>query len=145
MFEAAFTAIDRVLWKEEGCNTELDYTEQASWLLFLKYLDALEHDKDTEAVLNGKKYTYILDAQYRWEVWAAPKDKEGKIDHNKAQTGDDLRRFVDEKLFPYLSGFKQKATGPNTIQYKIGEIFSEIDNKIKSGYGNPPIFNGRLK
>jgi len=134
MFDAAFNAIDRVLWKEEGCNTELDYTEQASWLLFLKYLDALEHDKDTEAVLNGKKYTYILDAQYRWEAWAAPKDKEGKIDHNKAKTGDDLRRFVDEKLFPYLSGFKQKATGPNTIEYKIGEIFSEIDNKIKSGY-----------
>ena len=27
-----------MLWKEAGCTTELDYTEQTSWLLFLKYL-----------------------------------------------------------------------------------------------------------
>ena len=74
MFEATFNAIDRVLWKEEGCNTELDYTEQASWLLFLKYLDSLEQDKATEAVLNGKKYNFILDSHYRWDTWAAPKN-----------------------------------------------------------------------
>jgi type I restriction enzyme M protein len=67
-------------------------------------------------------------------VWAAPKDKDGRIDHNKAQTGDDLRDFVNNKLIPYLHGFKQKASGPNTIEYKIGEIFSEIKNKIQSGY-----------
>ena len=46
----------------------------------------------------------------------------------------DLRDFVDRKLFPYLHGFKLKATGPNTIEYKIGEIFGEIKNKIHSGY-----------
>ena len=66
--------------------------------------------------------------------WAAPKGKDGKIDHNKAMTGDDLRDFVNQKLFPYLHGFKQKASGPNTIEYKIGEIFGEIKNKIQSGY-----------
>jgi type I restriction enzyme M protein len=33
-----------------------------------------------------------------------------------------------------LHGFKQKASGPNTIEYKIGEIFGEIKNKIQSGY-----------
>ena len=48
--------------------------------------------------------------------------------------GDDLRDFVNDKLFPYLHGFKQKASGPNTIEYKIGEIFGEIKNKIQSGY-----------
>ena len=134
MFEQAFKNIDDVLWKEAGCTTELDYTEQTSWLLFLKYLDDLELDKNTEAELDGKKYIYILDKPYRWESWAAPKDKEGKLDHNKALTGDDLRDFVDGKLFPYLKKFKQKATGPNTIEYKIGEIFGEIENKIHSGY-----------
>ncbi len=87
-----------------------------------------------EAELEGKKYTYILDEPYRWESWAAPKDKDGKLDHNKALTGDDLRDFVDRKLFPYLHGFKQKASGPNTLEYKIGEIFAEIKNKIHSGY-----------
>ncbi len=134
MFEQAFKNIDDVLWKEDGCTTELDYTEQTSWLLFLKYLDGLEQDKATEAALNGKKYSYILDKPYRWETWAAPKSKDGKLDHNKAMTGDDLCDFVNQKLFPHLHGFKQQASGPNTIEYKIGEIFGEIKNKIQSGY-----------
>jgi type I restriction enzyme M protein len=42
MFEQTFKNIDDVLWKEAGCATELDYTEQTSWILFLKYLDDLE-------------------------------------------------------------------------------------------------------
>ncbi len=134
MFEQAFKNIDDALWKESGCTTELDYTEQTSWLLFLKYLDGLGQDKAAEAMLEGKGYTYILDAPYRWESWAAPKDADGKLDHNTAMTGDDLVDFVDRKLFPYLHGFKQRATGPNTIEYKIGEVFGEIKNKIRSGY-----------
>jgi type I restriction enzyme M protein len=134
MFEQAFKNIDDVLWKEAGCTTELDYAEQTSWLLFLKYLDGLELDKADEAALHGKKYAFILDTPFRWESWAAPKDAAGKIDHNHALAGDDLRDFVNQKLFPYLHGFKQKASGPNTIEYKIGEIFGEIKNKIQSGY-----------
>ena len=134
MFEQAFKNIDDVLWKEAGCGSELDYAEQTSWLLFLKYLDGLEQDKSMEAELDGTAYTFILDEPYRWESWAAPKTSDGKLDHNKAVTGDDLRDFVDRKLFPYLHAFKQKASGPNTIEYKIGEIFGEIKNKIHSGY-----------
>jgi type I restriction enzyme M protein len=133
-FEQAFRNIDDVLRKEAGCTTELDYTEQSSWLLFLKYLDGLEQDRATDAELNGKKYSYILDKEYRWESWAAPKNKDGKIDFNVALTGDDLTDFVTQKLFPNLQGFKQRASGPNTIEYKIGEIFGEIKNKIQSGY-----------
>src|SRR5713226_3160236 len=87
-----------------------------------------------EAELEGKNYTYLLDKPYRWENWATPKGKDGKLDHNAAMTGDDLRDFVNNKLFSYLSGFKQRATGSDTIEYKIGEIFSEIKNKIQSGY-----------
>jgi type I restriction enzyme M protein len=134
MFEQAFKNIDDVLWKEAGCTTELDYTEQTSWLLFLKYLDGLEQDKAMEAAFEGRNYSFILDEPYRWESWAVPKDADGKPDHNQAQTGDDLRDFVDRKLFPYLHGFKQRASGPNTIEYKIGEIFGEIKNRIHSGY-----------
>jgi type I restriction enzyme M protein len=134
MFEQAFKNIDDVLWKEAGCTTELDYTEQTSWLLFLKYLDGLEQDKADEAKLSGKRYSFILDKDFRWESWAAPKGKDGEIDHNAAKTGDDLVEFIDKKLFPYLVAFKRKAEGPDTIEYKIGEIFAEIKNKITSGY-----------
>jgi type I restriction enzyme M protein len=104
----------------------------------LKYLDALEADKATEAVLEGRDYPFILSEPYRWSAWAAPKmsgqGADGKIDHNAALTGDDLKAFVNAKLFPYLAGFKQRASGPQTIEYKIGEVFSEITNKIQSGY-----------
>ena len=136
MFEQAFDAIDTALRSEAGCATELDYTEQTSWLLFLKYLDGLEQDKSTEAELEGKRYTNLLEKPYRWETWAAPKAKDGSggLDHNKALTGDDLIDFVNGKLFPYLQKFKGKASGPNTIEYKIGEIFGEIKNRITSGY-----------
>jgi type I restriction enzyme M protein len=49
---------------------------------------------------------------------------------------------VNQRLFPYLKGFKQRASGPNTIEYKIGEIFSELSNKISSGYNLREIIDG---
>ena len=134
MFEQAFKSIDDVLRKEAGCTTELDYTEQTSWLLFLKYLDGFEQDRADQAALEGKEHSPLLLPPYHWERWAAPKGKDGKLDHNKAKTGDDLRDFVNGRLFPYLHGFKQRASGPDTIEYKIGQIFGELKNKISSGY-----------
>jgi type I restriction enzyme M protein len=134
MFEQTFKNIDDILHKDAGCTSELDYTEQSSWLLFLKYLDALEEDKASEAELEGKAYSYILPEVFRWGSWAAPKTPDGKINHNAAMTGDDLRAFVNDRLFVYLAGFKARASGPNTIEYKIGEIFGEIQNRIQSGY-----------
>lgn len=134
MFEQTFKNIDDVLWKEAGCATELDYTEQTSWILFLKYLDDLERANEQKAELEGKTYQPIIDAKHRWSVWAAPKKKDGSFDHDKAKTGDDLIAYVDDKLFPYLKGFRSRAEGANTVEYKIGEIFSEIENKFRSGY-----------
>ena len=134
MFEQAFKNIDDILRKEAGCATELDYTEQTSWLLFLKYLDGLERDNADAAMLEGRRHTYLLEERFRWESWAAPKGADGKIDHNRAMTGDDLCDFVNYYLFPYLEKFKYKAKGSNTIEYKVGEIFGEIKNKISSGY-----------
>ena len=134
MFEQTFKNIDDILHKDAGCVSELDYTEQSSWLLFLKYLDALERDRAVEAELEGRKYKWLLEPAYRWESWAAPKGADGRIDHNAALTGPDLIEFVNGKLFPYLHGFKAKASSPQTLEYKIGEIFGEIKNRIQSGY-----------
>lgn len=134
MFEQAFRNIDDILRKEAGCGTELDYAEQTSWLLFLKYLDGLEQDKADEAALEGRAYTPILEPEYRWGAWAAPKGKDGKIDHNTALAGDDLTDFVNHRLFPYLSGFTRRATDPDSLEYKVGQIFGEIKNKINSGH-----------
>lgn len=133
-FQQTFKNLDNVLWKESGCTTELDYTEQSSWMLFLKYLDDLEHERALKAELEGKPYQFIIDKAHRWSKWAAPKKGDGSFDHDKALTGDDLIEYINGKLFPYLQGFKQRAEGPDTIEYKIGEIFSEIKNKFQSGY-----------
>lgn len=135
MFEQTFKNIDDILYKDAGADSELDYIEQTSWVLFLRYLDQLESEKADEAALEGKEYQYILDEQFRWPNWAMPKTADGKLDHHKAMTGPDLVQFVDLKLFPYLANFKQKASdNPKSIEYKIGEIFSELKNKVKSGY-----------
>ena len=134
MFVQTFKNIDDVLRKEAGCTTELDYTEQSSWMLFLKYLDDLEHEKALAAELVGKSYAFIIDKPHRWSSWAAPKKADGSFDHDRALTGDDLIAYVNGDLFPYLKGFKQRATGPDTIEYKIGEIFAEIINRFQSGY-----------
>jgi type I restriction enzyme M protein len=141
MFEQTFKNIDDTLWKDAGCSSELDYVEQTSWILFLKYLYDYEKDKKTSAELAGKTYTNIITNEYRWDKWAIPKTKDGKLDHNKALTGDDLRDFVDHKLFPYLKKFKASAESANTIEYKIGEIFSELKNKIQSGYTMREVIN----
>ena len=68
MFEQTFKNIDDVLWKEAGCTTELDYTEQTSWILFLKYLDDLEQERSLLAELEGKTYAFIIDPPHRWSV-----------------------------------------------------------------------------
>jgi len=134
MFEQTFKNIDDVLWKEAGCTTELDYTEQTSWMLFLKYLDDLEGERAIEAELVGRSYDFIIDEQHHWSRWAAPKKEDGSFDHDAALTGDDLINYIDDELFPYLKGFKLRASSPDTIEYKIGEIFSEIKNRFQSGY-----------
>ena len=134
MFEQTFKNIDDILHKDAGCSSELDYTEQTSWMLFLKYLDDFEYARQQQAELEDRDYEYIIDAQYRWSSWAAPKKADGTFDHDNALIGDDLIEFVDQQLFPYLKSFKQRADNPNTIEYKIGEIFGEIKNKIQSGY-----------
>lgn len=139
MFEQAFKNIDNILRSDSGCATELDYIEQTSWILFLKYLDDLEETRKTNAALAGREYKYILASEFRWDNWACVKDKDGKIDYKKSRDGEDLKEFVDHKLFPYLKKFK--AQDSNTIEYKIGEIFSELKNKISSGYKLREILN----
>ncbi len=141
MFEQTFKNIDDILWKEAGCQSELDYVEQTSWIIFLKYLDDLERERQTKAELVGKDYEAIIADKYRWEVWAAPKKEDGKIDYQKALTGDDLKDFVNNELFPYLRKFKTESESPTTIDYKIGEIFSGLNNKVNSGYNLREIIN----
>lgn len=132
-FEFAFKAIDNTLHHDDGCSTALDYVEQSSWVLFLKYLDDLERSREQAAELEEKNYERIIDGDYRWNAWAIPLDANGQYDSKKALVGDDLIEFVNQRLFPYLQNFTERFD-PNTIEYKVGIIFTNIKNKISSGY-----------
>ena len=134
MFEQAFKNIDDALWKDEGTTSELDYIQQTSWILFLRYLDDLENSKAAEAELKGKDFSFLIDENYRWNSWAMPKSEDGQIDFNVIKTGVDLIEFVNNELFPYLSKFKERATSAKSLEYKIGTIFSLISNQIEDGY-----------
>ena len=134
MFEQTFKNIDAAIWKDSGCDSELDYAEQTSWILFLKWLDDYEIENEIKSKLNNKKYKSILDKAFKWSSWAVVKDSSGKIDHNKNILGKDLINFINNKLFPYLADFKNKIEDINTIEFKIGIIFSELKNEIQDGY-----------
>lgn len=130
-FEQTFKNIDDILHKDAGCSSELDYVEQTSWILFLKYLDDLEKDLGTAAELTGKTHTSIIDKDYQWTVWAMPRGKDGKLDHHIALTGDDLTDFVNNKLFPYLKKFKTNPLNESDL----AEFVTSASSVTKNGFG----------
>ena len=133
-FEQVFKNIDNALRTDEGCSSELDYVEQSSWILFLKYLDDLDKENEMAALLGGGTYSPILDEEYRWNTWAMPRNAAGEYDIHNAMVGDDLIEFVNGKLFPYLKNLGQGETDNTSIKVKIGLIFAELRNKLVSGY-----------
>lgn len=132
-FETTFKAIDDTLRHDEGCSTAMDYVEQSSWVLFLKYFDDLENTREQEAELECKTYERIISGEYQWNRWAMPLDAAGNYDRKAAMVGDDLIDFVNQRLFPFLQGFTERYEY-DTIEYKVGVIYSNIINKISSGY-----------
>ena len=76
-FETTFKAIDDTLRHDEGCSTAMDYVEQSSWVLFLKYFDDLENTREQEAELECKTYERIISGEYQWNRWAMPLDASG--------------------------------------------------------------------
>lgn len=129
--------IDRItdiLRRDDGISGAMHYTEQISWILFLKFLNDFEEEKEGEALLNNTKYERIITNDFRWSHWACPKTEEGKPDVKTSKTGGDLTQFVNGQLFPYLKGFKNSLSDLKSVKYKIGNIFEFLDNRIASGH-----------
>ena len=131
--QAQINRITDILRRDDGISGAMHYTEQISWILFLKFLDDYEQAQELEATLNGKSYTRLLDQSYQRDTWAAPK-KDDKIDLLNAMNGDDLKEFVNIQLFPYLKSFRNPETDYHSMKYKIGEIFYFLDNRIENGH-----------
>lgn len=126
--------ITDILRRDDGISGAMHYTEQISWILFLKFIADFEEEKEGEALLNGTEYKRVIAPEYRWINWACPKDEKGKLDIKKAKKGDDLNVFVNTQLFPYLKSFKENVIDIKSMKYKIGNIFEFLDNKIASGH-----------
>jgi hypothetical protein len=139
MYDTAFNKIERELRNEEGVANELDYVEQTSWVLFLKYLHDLEAERRNRAELDGTDYSPILAGPYAWEQWAAPKTDE-QFDHNKARIGEDLIQFVNTELFPYLASFRQSASGPLRLIRAMIE-FKQIIGRGTRAYEGKDFFS----
>lgn len=97
--------IDRItdiLRRDDGISGAMHYTEQTSWVLFLKFLDDYEAEKEDEAILSGKPYQPVLDEAHRWSSWACPKTSDGKLDINRVRTGDDLTDYRCSSTMRYF-------------------------------------------
>lgn len=114
--------ITDILRRDDGISGAMHYTEQISWILFLKFLDDYEKRLSDEAIIDGREYTPIIALGYTWS------------DMMQVPSGDDLKDYVNKKLFPYLKNFRNPNISQDTITYKIGEIFYFLDNRIESGH-----------
>lgn len=124
--------ITDILRRDDGISGAMQYTEQISRILFLKYLNDYEENQKQIAILDGKDYEYLLKHEFRRTSRACPKDPYGKINFSQVLAGEDLKDFVNKQLFPYLKSFRQNEGNFQTISYKIWEIFYFLDNKIES-------------
>jgi type I restriction enzyme M protein len=108
-----------IMRRDDGTNGISEYIEQISWMFFLKVFEDLENRFEAERLLVGEVYERIIPTEFMWSVWT-----------KKLWHGDEIIKFIDEKLFPFLAtlnGTPERDT--------IGLIFSEVRrNKMKSPF-----------
>ena len=124
-----------IMRKDKGLNGDLDRLPLLTWIMFLKFLDDLEQQREEETALSGKKFKAAIEAPYRWRDWAA--DPQGV-------TGDELLSFINSDeavradgtkgpgLFAYLRSLSS-SNGDNRRDV-IATVFKGVDNRMKSGY-----------
>jgi len=124
-----------IMRKDKGLNGDLDRLPMLTWIMFLKFLDDLELQREEEAALAGKRFRPAVEAPYRWRDWAA--DPQG-------MTGDDLISFIgqDEAVGPDgkrgqgLFAYLRALTSSNGDKRRdvIATVFRGVQNRMVSGY-----------
>ena len=132
-FSAKLESIDKKLRMDDGLNNNLDYLEQSSWILFLKLLEDTEKNRKKTAELNNTEYKEIFEEKYKWSNWAVKKLPNGSIDIRGNLRGDQLIEYIKYELFTYLKSFSETAEEKDSLEYKIGAIFNEINFKFQDG------------
>lgn len=124
-----------IMRKDKGLNGDLDRLPMLTWIMFLKFLDDLEIQREAGAKLAGKKFKPAIEPPYRWRDWAAKDD---------GITGEDLIRFINNDeairpdgkrgagLFQYLRTLTS-ANGDNRRDV-VATVFQGVQNRMISGY-----------
>jgi hypothetical protein len=63
-----------IMRKDKGRNGDLDRLPLLTWVMFLKFLDDLELQREQEAELSGKKFKPAIGKPYRCRDWAVQTD-----------------------------------------------------------------------
>src|SRR5712692_9990393 len=124
-----------IMRKDKGLNGDLDRLPLLTWIMFLKFLDDLELQREEEAALAAKRFRPALEAPYRWRDWGA---------NPQGVTGDELLSFInqdettrpDGKRGPGLFAYLRGLTSDNGDDRRevIATVFRGVDNRMKSGY-----------
>src|SRR5881396_1510297 len=124
-----------IMRKDKGLNGDLDRLPMLTWIMFLKFLDDLELQREEEAKLAGKKFQRAIDPPYRWRDWAAKPE---------GITGDELISFVnneeavlpDQSRGPGLFAYLRGLTGRDGADRRdvIATVFKGVQNRMVSGY-----------
>lgn len=104
--------------KDVGVDGDAQRIGQLVWLLFLKIFD----DREQEWELLDDNYRSPLPEQYRWRNWAA---------NPEGMTGDELKGFIDNELFPALQKLESYSTTP--AAFVVRGVFEDAYNYMKSG------------
>src|SRR5260370_14686393 len=124
-----------IMRKDKGLNGDLDRLPMLTWIMFLKFLDDLELQRETEASLAGKKFQCAIDPPYRWRDWAT---------NPAGITGDELISFVNNEeavlpdgsrgpgLFAYLRSLSGRDGGDR--RDVIATVFKGTINRMINGY-----------
>ncbi|MCI2172617.1 MAG: type I restriction-modification system subunit M [Atopobiaceae bacterium] len=107
---------------DAGINGDAQRIEQMTWLFFLKIYDA----KEEEWEFHDESYESIIPEELRWHSWAVDNSD------GKALTGDSLLDFVNNRLFPTLSGLDLGPDAP-LCQIVVKAAFTDANNYMKDG------------
>jgi type I restriction enzyme M protein len=129
------TSARKIMRKDKGLNGDLDRLPLLTWIMFLKFLDDLELQREQEAALASKKFRLAIEPPYRWRDWAT---------NPQGVTGDELLTFInsedcvrsDGKRGPGLFAYLRKLSSSNGDDRRdvIATVFKGVDNRMKSGY-----------
>lgn len=111
-------SIQDIMRKDVGVDGDAQRLSQLVWMLFLKIFD----DRETQWELLQDNYKSPLPEKYRWRNWAS---------NPEGLTGDALKIFIDNELFPALQSLETKTNDQKA--YVVRSVFEDAYNYMKSG------------